>query len=123
MNRRQCLDAAASAVLGQREQDYGTPESNFGCIADFWSNYLNQQIEAHDVAIMMALLKIARLKTNPKHADSFIDLAGYAACGAEVATEKTPDAAKSCETCKWDRNGFCDSDRICDDMDRWEPRN
>ena len=35
---------------------------------------------------MMALLKIARLMSNPEHADSWIDGAGYLACGGEVAT-------------------------------------
>ena len=34
---------------------------------------------------MMALLKIARVKYNPRHADSWVDIAGYAACGAECA--------------------------------------
>jgi len=33
----------------------------------------------------MALLKIGRLKSNPIHGDSWVDLAGYAACGAELA--------------------------------------
>jgi len=40
-------------------------------------------LKPHDVALMMALLKIARLKGNPIHGDSWVDLAGYAACGAE----------------------------------------
>ena len=40
-----------------------------------------------DVAMMMALLKIARVGTSfvGGTADSFVDLAGYAACGAECA--------------------------------------
>jgi hypothetical protein len=36
---------------------------------------------------MMALMKIARLATNPAHEDSWVDLAGYAACGASVAKD------------------------------------
>ena len=42
--------------------------------------------EPEDVAAMMALLKIARLMSNPEHVDSWIDGAGYLACGGEVAT-------------------------------------
>ena len=38
-----------------------------------------------DVAMMMALLKAARIKSGEK-ADSFVDLAGYAACAGEIAT-------------------------------------
>ena len=33
MNRKEILDTAAKCVLGDREQDYGTPESNFALIA------------------------------------------------------------------------------------------
>jgi hypothetical protein len=38
-----------------------------------------------DVAQMMALMKIARLENDPSHLDSWTDLAGYAACGAEIS--------------------------------------
>lgn len=41
---------------------------------------------AKDVAVMMALMKIARIKTGTGTADCFVDLAGYAACGGEIAT-------------------------------------
>ena len=40
-------------------------------------------IDAKDVAMMMVLLKIARIAAGGGKADSWIDLAGYAACGAE----------------------------------------
>jgi len=36
--------------------------------------------------MMMALLKIARIRTGTATEDSFVDLAGYAACGAEIAS-------------------------------------
>lgn len=42
-------------------------------------------ISAKDVAVMMALLKVARIATG-NSPDSFVDLAGYAACAGEVAT-------------------------------------
>lgn len=46
-------------------------------------------ITAKDVAAMMGLLKVARIATgfNP---DSFVDLAGYAACAGEIATKEDP---------------------------------
>jgi hypothetical protein len=40
-----------------------------------------------DVAMMMALLKIARIQSGTATEDSFVDLAGYAACGGEIATD------------------------------------
>ena len=97
LTRADILHAAEKCVCGQREQDYGTPEDNFKAIAELWEAYLNKactrgvnvRVEAKDVAVMMALLKIARIAAGGGKADSWIDLAGYAACGAECegATE------------------------------------
>lgn len=98
MTRPEFLDAARSRVCGKREQDYGTPENNFATIGMFWYTYLlaahpdlaivltPDHITAKDVAVMMALLKVARIATGD-NIDSFIDLAGYAACAGEIATK------------------------------------
>ena len=91
LTRADILHAAEKRVCGQRETDYGTPEDNFKAIAELWEAYLNKActrgvnvcVEAKDVAAMMALLKIARIAAGGGKADSWIDLAGYAACGAE----------------------------------------
>ena len=88
MNRANCLKKADECVNGKREQDYGSPESNFLKIADLWSAYYGAPFSANDVAMMMALLKIARISTGTATEDSFVDLAGYAACGCEISTEK-----------------------------------
>jgi hypothetical protein len=99
MTRSEILDAAKKCVCGQREQDYGTPESNFQLIADLWNSYLGlpyrhsdinesrdtiPEISPTDVAMMMGLMKIARIKNGGGTGDSFVDLAGYAACGGEI---------------------------------------
>lgn len=92
LTRADILHAAEKCVCGQRETDYGTPEDNFKAIAELWSAYLDRMsvgkygntiVEAKDVAAMMALLKIARIAAGGGKADSWIDLVGYAACGAE----------------------------------------
>jgi hypothetical protein len=85
MTRKECLDHAAKAVLTGRSQQYGEPEDSFGVIAGMWSVYLGRPVSSCDVACMMALLKIVRAKQNPHHDDSWTDLAGYAACGAECS--------------------------------------
>lgn len=88
--RESILDAAKQCVCTDREGQYGSPEDNFALIAKMWSEYLyaatGKKIEicAHDVAVMMCLLKIARIATGEPKADSWIDLAGYAACGGEI---------------------------------------
>lgn len=93
MNREEILTAAQKCVCGDREQDYGSPENNFGTIAVMWSAYLRALptdqngfpwITPKDVAIMMALLKIARIASGHAKDDNWIDLAGYAACGGEI---------------------------------------
>lgn len=86
--REQTLDAAKRCIMGDREQDYGTPESNFATIASFWSDYLGMNISAQQVADMMILMKISRIKNGGGTGDSYVDIAGYAACGNEILSKK-----------------------------------
>ena len=95
MDREEILEAATRCVCGDREQDYGTPEKNFELIGELWTAYLKAKcvspetdvcIIGEDIATMMCLFKIARIATGRGKADSFIDLAGYAACAGELAT-------------------------------------
>lgn len=86
MTRKECLDKAAECVLKDRQNVYGKPEDCFGMIAKMWGAYLGVCVSAHDVAAMMALLKIARFRHNPLHEDNAVDCAGYAACMVETAT-------------------------------------
>lgn len=79
----------AKATVSARGQPYGGVEDNFGRIARLWSAHLQNRyggagVDEHDVAMMMVLLKIARLANSPGHADSWVDIAGYAACGGSM---------------------------------------
>lgn len=93
MKRSEILDEAKSCVVGAREQDYGSPESNFGRIAEFWATYLGYPIAAKDVAAMLALLKISRIASGHAKTDNWVDLAGYAACGGEIETASDGNVA------------------------------
>ncbi len=86
MNRSQILDTAKEYVTKDRADTHGDAESNFGLIAAYWSAHLNVSIRAHDVAVMMTLMKLARARSNPKHTDNWVDGCGYLACGGEIAT-------------------------------------
>ena len=87
MTRKECLNAAAGCVLKDRQNQYGGPENNFERIAQMWNGYLGtSSIKPWDVAAMMGMLKMARARFNPKYADNWVDMAGYAACGIECAT-------------------------------------
>lgn len=83
--RENLLAKAKAVVCTDRNQQYGGPEKSFAKIARLWSAYLDFDVSATDVAMLMGLLKIARISVNQTHEDSFIDLAGYAACGWETA--------------------------------------
>lgn len=89
MTRSEILQKAEAIVTGERQQNYGTPEDNFKRIASLWNAYKGDDLfDAVDVAMMMALLKIARISTGTQTEDSFVDLAGYAACGGEISSNQ-----------------------------------
>ena len=94
MNRTEILDAAKVCVSGQREQDYGKPENNFARIAKLWNAYTGHGYAPADVAVMLALLKVARIGSGRLHLDNFVDLAGYAALAGELASQEA-DALKA----------------------------
>lgn len=97
MIRAELLESALKAV-NERPTAYGPPGDNFKRIAALWNEYVmgrygqpytdhntyEVKFDATDVAAMMILMKVARLEESPAHLDSWVDIAGYAACGAEV---------------------------------------
>lgn len=87
MKRKDILDTAKGYVTKDRASDHGDMENNFRTIAMYWSVHLGVPVSATDVSIMMTLLKVARIKSNPKHVDNWVDGAGYLACGGELETE------------------------------------
>lgn len=116
MNKRsEILRMAESLVNGDRNRQYGDPQSDFLRTADLWETYLNGthekhmaaglpedviMIEPHDVAVLMILLKVSRIAWSPEKEDSWTDLAGYAACGWDCASE--------------DEDAYEDSEEYCD---------
>lgn len=84
MKASQALNTAQDMVQ-ERGLAYGHPAINHMRIAQFWSTYLEYPIKPDQVAIMMGLVKIARLIESPQHEDSFIDLAAYSALAGELS--------------------------------------
>tara|TARA_A100001391_G_scaffold204510_1_gene200456 strand:- start:446 stop:715 length:270 start_codon:yes stop_codon:yes gene_type:complete len=84
MKSNQILNQASVLVQGQREKDYGDKTENHNNIARLWSAYLEVKIEAHDVALMMALLKMARTKLGEVSKDTYIDMSAYSAIAGEI---------------------------------------
>lgn len=88
MNRTEILNAAGDLINGERDNIYGDPLDNHKRIASLWQVVLGTEISPAEVAICMALVKVARLVQTPDHEDSYIDLCGYAAIAGEVARKK-----------------------------------
>jgi hypothetical protein len=105
--RKKCLETALKYTNQDRNAAHGDPEDNFRNIAAFWNAHLQTRypdhmhsdhhgtldLDATDVALMMAGMKAARLAFNPTHEDSWIDMAGYAACGMDVALRHATEQA------------------------------
>ena len=89
------LDAAQKIINGDRAEEYGPAERNFDDIRYEWApiferirNNPDEKLDCIDVAMIQCKTKIARLLRNKWHRDSWIDLIGYAAIGAELAELK-----------------------------------
>jgi hypothetical protein len=90
--KRSLLTDAIAACTGDRHLNYGSPEDNFQRIAALWNAWdetrTSGPIEPWEVAVLMNLMKLARLAHAPNHRDSWLDIAGYAACGADITEAK-----------------------------------
>ena len=77
------LEEANKLIGGDRNDDYGDKLTNHENIAALWSIFLRKKLTPHDVAMCMALVKVARLMHAHKP-DSYVDLAAYAAIAGEI---------------------------------------
>ena len=82
------IDEAKRLVSTRREATYGNKKANHKNIAKLWSAYLDKTISTKDVALMMALLKIARTKLGKHNEDDYVDLVGYGAIAGELADKE-----------------------------------
>lgn len=94
LKREEVIEKALSAINGDRDRQYGTPEQSFEYISNLWSAFLNIEITPTDAAVMMALFKAARIKTGANKEDNFVDGCGYFAIAGELAEV---EKIKECE--------------------------
>jgi hypothetical protein len=84
------LQTALDVTSGDRRRDYDSATPNHERIARLWNAYIQSrkkpdaELSALDVAHLMILLKIARAVYTPTR-DSYVDIAGYARCSAQIA--------------------------------------
>ena len=85
MNRSDALRAAHQLVSENRNAEYGEPAVNFLRTAVLWNTTFGWDVSPADVALAMTLVKVSRLSHDRAQQDGWIDIAGYAAIGAELA--------------------------------------
>lgn len=106
--KEQITAEALNIVNGSRREAYGSPERNFERIARLWSAHLVNIGRIHhkdplgpgDVALMIDLMKTARLAESPDHRDSVVDKVGYALCYAECMLPSTLEQTEA-ELKRW----------------------
>lgn len=86
--REKLLIDAIVATTGERNRTYGNPKPHFEEIAQLLTGLGfrrdTRKLTASDIAHIMLAVKLVRLHTSPDHTDSYLDIAGYAACGYEA---------------------------------------
>ena len=75
----------ARAIIQDRGMDYGHPTDNMSRTARLWSAYLEMPIEDYQVAMCLALVKVARSMESGK-VDNYVDGAAYFAISGQLRT-------------------------------------
>jgi hypothetical protein len=73
----------AKAIIQDRGMDYGHPSDNMSRTALLWSAYLELPIDPHQVAMCLALVKIARQMETGK-VDNIVDGCAYLAISGQL---------------------------------------
>ena len=74
----------AAGIVNRRRREYGEPVELFEAVAARWSLTLGTKISPAQVVLCLIDLKMTRLARDPKHQDSIVDVAGYAAVLREL---------------------------------------
>lgn len=81
----------SAKIVERRAKTHGDPLANHANIAMLWNAYLgiraagrNALLSPEDVAVLLALLKLARMHTGEFNGDDYLDFAGYVGVMAEI---------------------------------------
>ena len=86
MNSRDYLNEAR-ATIQDRGMDYCHPTDNMARTAALWSSYLEMPVTDYQVAMCMALVKVARSMESAK-TDTYVDAVAYMAIAGQLHTEE-----------------------------------
>lgn len=78
----------ASKLIAERGKDYGGIQNNFENIAKIASVVLRANLTAYDIAVILACVKIARMRNSPDKADNYLDAVNYWAFAHELRPQQ-----------------------------------
>jgi len=81
----------AADTITERGATHGHYDLTMLRTAKLWSDFLEREIEPVDVAVCMALVKLARIMESASVRDSWLDFCAYAAISAELAVKDWND--------------------------------
>ena len=84
------------ALLEERAERYGGTVTTMERTAQVWSGIFGFPVNALQVALAMAGLKLVRAEINPEYEDSFDDAHGYVDIGEQCAGHKPLTKADPC---------------------------
>jgi hypothetical protein len=77
----------ARATIQDRGMDYGHPTDNMSRTASLWSAYLEMPVTDYQVAMCLALVKVARSMETSK-VDNYIDGSAYFAISGQLREQE-----------------------------------
>ena len=77
---------SAADIIAERGRAYGNAAASMDKVAQRWSLTLDHPVTPAEVVLCLIDLKLVRLAHDPKHLDSAVDVAGYAALLPEVTS-------------------------------------
>jgi hypothetical protein len=77
----------ARATIEDRGMDYGHPTDNMSRTASLWSAYLEMPVTDYQVAMCLALVKVARSMESSK-VDNYIDGSAYFAISGQLRVQE-----------------------------------
>jgi hypothetical protein len=95
MKASEIASRAASLISGDRNSTHGDIVQTHAGIAEIWNAILtaagkapDTPLDAHDVALLMAGMKIARAYNGAYNEDDYTDAVGYMAIAGEIRARK-----------------------------------
>lgn len=81
----------AAHTIDERAKTYGHYDLTMLRTAKLWGDYLEREVDPMDVAICMALVKLARVMETRNVHDNFLDAVSYFAVAGELAVKDWHD--------------------------------